>query len=540
MTNSPNSGNEPESNVAASHRRLWVIWVRRGGLTLSVVLLVSVLGSMAAIWLYVQRQLAPLVQKNLTETLNRPVQLGKVEGFSFTGALRFGPSAVPQTPTDPDHLAVKAVDVAFDPLKLLFTRTLQLEVTLIDPDVYVEQDVEGRWVSTAIKSEEKKGPIQTELQGIRVKQAKVVLVPYPEAGRQKGAIALTQVNGAATFREKNQRISFDLAGIPVNGGNLRIKGENRPAAQQTNLSVAGQNLLAADVSRLLKLKGVDLQAGRLDGNVDVQLRPEQAPLLAGTAAFQAATVKIAQIPQLLTNTTGQLGFKGTEIQLQNISTIYGQIPGLVNGALDTEAGYNISAQTVPIGLANILNTFNLKLPVTAAAEAQAAIKITGRPNQPVVSGTLVTTKRSQVDRIEFRSIQTNFQLVGTTLTFNRIQALPTVGGQVSGNGRIKLGDKGGVVFDLQGENLPGDTLALLYGNKSGIRIGRVSAKGQVFGPTGNLQTVLQVAAPSAIYPTTGEVIITPANNVLFRNITLQVGDGTVNGSGQVVDGRWQA
>ncbi|GAC1490041.1 MAG: translocation/assembly module TamB domain-containing protein [Chamaesiphon sp.] len=303
--------------------------------------------------------------------------------------------------------------------------------------------------------------------------------------------------------------------------------------------VLGQNLLAPDVSRLIKLP-VNLEAGRLDANLEVQTRPKQQTLLVGTAHLSKVTLKIPKLPKSLVQTSGQLGFKGTEIQLQNINTIYGQVPAQANGALDTQSGLNISVQTLPVGLKNLLNTFNLKLPVPAAGEAQANLKVTGLIQKPLISGTVVATKPAQIDRLRFVAIRAGFELVNSTLNIRGFQAKPAVGGQLNGSGVIKLGQNKGIVFDVQGQNLPGDTIAQIYGVKLPIRIGPVSTKGQVFGPTSNLQTVVQFSAQDATYPSTGEVVIIPGGKVFFSNTTFQVAGGTVKGSGQLVAGRWQA
>ncbi|MBW4575277.1 MAG: translocation/assembly module TamB domain-containing protein [Aphanothece sp. CMT-3BRIN-NPC111] len=538
MTKSPNSGQKLKGGVLPLNRRISLILLSRTSISLGIVVLVGFMGSLGAAWFFVQRQLAPLVERNLSETLNRPFNLGRVESFSLIN-LRFGPSAIPATPTDPDRLSVQAVDVAFNPIKLLLNRTLELDVTLVKPDVYIEQDSEGRWVSTAIKAQEGKGPIKTELQVVRAAQADIVLVPFPNAGNSKVPVAITQFNGTGRLLDNNQRIAFDLEGQLVKGGNFTIKGENRRAARQTNIAIAGQNMLAADISRLVKLDAVKLYAGRVDGNLEVQLRPEQPTLFLGIANFKQVTAKIAQVPQLFTNTTGPLGFKGTVIQLQNINTIYGQIPTQLNGALDTQSGYNISARTAPVGLKNLLNTFNLKIPVAAAAELQANLKVTGLLQKPVVSGTAITTKIAQIDRLNFRAIRTNFELAGSTLSFTGFQALPVVGGQMSGSGQIKLGQKGGVVFDVQAQNLPGDTLARIYGAAPPVIIGPVSAKAQVFGPTGNLETLVEFQAPAATYPGRGEVAIAPGGTIVFRNTIFQVAGGTVKGGGKIAEGLWQ-
>ncbi|HEY9813407.1 MAG TPA: hypothetical protein V6D31_07715 [Candidatus Sericytochromatia bacterium] len=545
MNNSPKLEEKPKSGSRPLNQRITLILLSRPSSNIGIILLLTVLAGLGAAWLYIETQLAPLVEQNLTQTLNRPVQLGQVEGFSFTG-LRFGRSAVPATRTDPDRLSVESVNVGFNPLKLLFDRTLQLDVTLIKPDAYIEQDAERRWVSTTIKSQEKKGFIKTDLQVVRVEQGNVVLLPFSKLANGKTPVVITKVNGNASFFDQNQRISFDLEGQPIEQvqnpqyRHLIVKGEHLRPTKQTNLVVSGQHLQASAITRFVKLPALDLLAGDVDGNLEIKLQSKQRPLLFGTAYLQAATIKIAQVPKLFSQTTGYLGFRGTQIQLQKVSTVYGQVPGVVAGVIDTQSGFNIAAQTAPVRVNNILNTLNLKLPVATSGEAQGSLNLTGALNKPILSGTVVNTKLTQVDRVRFRNIKANFALVNKVVSITGLQALPIVGGQVTGAGTVQLGKKAGIAFNFNGNNLPADAIAQIYGSTPPINLGLVAAQGQVAGYSGKLQTVVNFSAPNATYPASGEVTITPERTIVFRNTTFQVAGGTVTGTGQLTDKNWQA
>jgi len=59
---------------------------------------------------------------------------------------------------------------------LVFTRTLKLNVTLVQPDVYIEQDAEGNWHNYSCRGT-KAGLIKTELDTIQFNKANVALVP---------------------------------------------------------------------------------------------------------------------------------------------------------------------------------------------------------------------------------------------------------------------------------------------------------------------------------------------------------------------------
>lgn len=132
----------------APNRHFWLLLLSRTSLVLGAILLMGIIGGSWWVWVFIQQRLAPLVERNLQQLLGRPVELGEVERFSLN-SLRFGASSIPATPTDSDRLAAKAVSVGFEPLELLLNRTLELNVTLVQPNVYIKQDKNGTQFSLA-------------------------------------------------------------------------------------------------------------------------------------------------------------------------------------------------------------------------------------------------------------------------------------------------------------------------------------------------------------------------------------------------------
>jgi len=484
MTKAPNPGNEPDQASTKPVRRRPP---RRLGIILSLIFLAGLGGGLAWAWFFVNRQLGPMVEKNITRLLNRPLNLGQVESFSFNG-LRFGASKVPATPTDPDRVSIEAVDVAFNPLKLILNRTLELEITLLKPDVYIEQDKERVWVSTQLQTLEK-GAIDVKLQALRIRDANVVLVPRSQAGKLQQPVAILLPSGASRFFNDNKLIRLDLDGQLVKGGNFRIQGESRPPEKETNLAVSGSDLVATEVGRLLQLPLV-LNAGQLDGNLEMQIRPDQPLQFLGTATLENVTARLAVLPKPFAKTNGLLRFKGTKVGLENVTTLFGQIPAQANGVLDTQADINLSAQTQPVEVQKVLQAFNFKkLPVVLSGQVQAALQVTGPLSKPVVSGEFLTTKQAQVDRLNFRTISAGFRLVDASLGISNLRATPTVGGLVTGNGQVKLGQSGNVVFNVQATNVPGDAIAKNYNVKLPVPIGLVSARGQISSSLDNIQNL---------------------------------------------------
>jgi translocation and assembly module TamB len=312
------TNNQPEPSP---NRRLWLIILTRTSIAFGAILLVAIIGGALYARNFINEKLAPLVESNLKQLLGRPVEIGEVERFSLN-SLRFDSAAIPATPDDRDRAVAEAVEVRFDLWQLLTNRILELNVTLIEPDIYLDQTRDGSWISTRIETQEGGDNfIEIELETIQTQNADIVLAPTAESGRPKGTVAIADLDGIVRLDNPDRLIEFEVSGQPTSGGKLAITGEYLPTAEQTKLVIAGQNLVVADVSRLLDLP-VTLLAGRADANLNVQLQPNQEqPVIVGTATLNNVTAQIENIPQKFINTQGKLLFlEGQNIALENFST----------------------------------------------------------------------------------------------------------------------------------------------------------------------------------------------------------------------------
>jgi translocation and assembly module TamB len=504
MTRSPNS----ENNQEPSNPRLWLLLLGRTSLALGVVLLIGI--AVGAWWArsYVYKDLAPLVQQNLEQLLGRPVKVGKVERFSLS-SLRFSSLSIPATPTDADQVVAKALDVQFSPLQVLLTRKLVLNVTLIQPNVYIQQDRDGRWVTAQVKAGEGKGAIQTELQTLQIQDGNVELMPFAAPSKPKGSVVLNQVGGVARFFDQNQRIGYDINGQLNRGGGVKITGETQLKAQQTSLNLSTQNLQASDISRLIQLP-IALQAGYLNADLAVKIPPKLSDIaITGTATANQIAAKIQNIPQQVSNFNGRFTFQGQTVALENLSTNFGKVPILANGTINTQTGFNVSAQIKPVTAKNILDTLNVNSSVPASGEIQANIKVLGALQQPVVSGTVSNTKPIEVDRILFNTFNTDFRLnasqTASQLAVSNLKIVPAAGGQITGGGQANLGGKKDVIFNAQVDGVSGDILARGYNVTLPIAVGNVSAKAQISGLIGKQPLKLDVSSVQVTPPTGGQI-----------------------------------
>ncbi|MEH2160850.1 MAG: translocation/assembly module TamB domain-containing protein [Nostoc sp.] len=548
MTKSPNQDIHSPCPI---HKRLWLLVLKRGSIALGGLLLLGVIVGIWRLWTFVQTELTPLAQQSLTTTLNRPVKLGKVTQFSLTG-VQFGASAIPATPIDPDRATVETVEVGFDLLQLIFNRHLKLDVTLVNPDIYIQQDDRGRWVSTSIAPSGGGGAIRTDLDYLRFRNAKLALMPEKRIEEAGGGISaatptspvtFSQLNGSAQLLANNQLIRFDVGGQADSGGNISIQGETRSKVLAGNFQVRSQDLFAADITRLIKLP-INLQAGRANGDLLVRLTPGQKTLLYGSAVVQGVTLQIPKVPQLLSKSQGNLRFQGTELQLNNVTTNYGKIPVVATGIIDTQAGFKLSGRVNAVSLANAQETLKVKLPVPIAGQVQADLLMTGSTKAPILSGSVATIQTAQIDKVDFNSISSKFELVTSSssslLTLKDIQGKAKVGGDIIGAGTIQLGKTPRIDLNFAAKNVPGDAIAKVYETTPAFQIGNVSATAQLSGISTNVQTLVQFQAPNGTYPGTGEVAIAPNRNVSFRNVALNVSGGTVRATGSYLNEHWQA
>ncbi|MBE9096067.1 translocation/assembly module TamB [Tychonema sp. LEGE 07203] len=569
-----NSDDDKNQLAARPGRRWWRVLLLSGtGLGI-----LGLVGAVAARE-WVRKNLAPLVASEVSQTLKRPVKIGDLERFSPTG-LRFGRSSVPATPTDPDYASTEAVEVKFSIWPLLFNRTLKLDITLIKPSVYIEQDKQGSWVNIPTSEPKTPGLFKTEIDAVRVENVSAVLVPAPPIGQQKSApISVVLNNGSALFRDRNQRILYELNGQFSNNDSFAVKADSLLPAAETNLQLQGQNLPLPDLARLLKLQGISLQKGLANGNLTVQLRDNKLSGITGAASFAGVQATIKPLKQTIQNSSGQLRFQGTNVIVDSLTANYGLIPVKIAGTVATGANFNLDGASFnlitnvqPIAVANVVSAVEAELgqkivlPIAVAGELKVDAKLTGTVANPLLTGTIASTKPAAVDRLQLNNISTNFKLeprrIAQTptpktqsslppfssvgLALSDILIVPAAGGKISGKGEVNIAlesgnSRSGLVFDLQAENVPGDNLAQIYAAQipATVKIGNVSAQAQLFGPLDNIQARVKWQALQGTFPASGE-IIAAGNAVELQNTVVKIGDTNVNVDAAVKNRQWEA
>lgn len=530
-------------------KRLWLLVLSRGGLALGGLLIVGIPIGIWRLQSFIQQDLAPLVEKNLTNIIDRPLELGEVKGFSLSG-VEFGASTIRATAADPDKVKADAIEVGFDPLQLLFNKRLKLDVTLVNPVGYVEQDNQGRWITTNLVLPDEPGPIDIEVDKVKLRNGNVVLKPFVENKQAVSPqVVFDKLNGYAKFIDNYQVVRFEVGGQPGRVGNVSVKGKVNLKNKTGNLQIQAEDLLASEVTPLVKLP-VKLKGGKINGDLQVKLPAgeKRQPLLYGNARVEGLDFQVTRMPKPLVNAQGNVQFDGTKVKLNNVVTSYGQIPLSGGGTIDFDKGYNLTARVNAVSVNDTLQTLEIQSPLPVGGVVKGDLSMTGGITKPVISGVVSTIKPGIVDKVKVKTARTKFDFVtaDSTVNFSNIRGTAAVGGEVRGGGRILIGDdnigrKTQVNFNFQTNNAPGDSLARVYDiPTASFQVGTVAATATLSGTPETLRTLVKFNAPQATYPATGEVIVNRDRSLLFRDVNLAVAGGTALASGSWNQRRWQA
>jgi translocation and assembly module TamB len=556
MTQLPNPGNEPESNASNQpqspppRRRRRLLW-------LLVTLVAATGGGITVSWFVLKQQLTPQISRILTNAVDRPVNLGAVQSLSLT-SVRFGKTEVPPIPGDPDRAIVKAVDVKFDLLRVLTERTLALDITLIEPDAYIEEDFDGKWLAITLQERDEENPLTIDVHTIRVRDGEVNLVKRIGGGELNDPVEVLFPEAIIYTYEDYNIIEADATGALAGGGKFDVNGTVKWREWEGKVALTAQEISLPYLSRLVDAP-LNMQTGTVGTNLEIELNgnpTEDLPDVRGVMTVANVSAEIEQPPNqpdlqppeieerspfyflnnlpielpAIAQTNARFRFQNQIIAVEQLKTQLGEINASVQGQIDLESGYSLVAATEPTTLAELLNTVSLEEPPFAASgQIQTTLRITGPLAKPLILGNITTTAPLSLDKLNFRNANANFalSLASMTLVLQKFEATPTLGGTVAGKGQATFGregEPGRLILDLDLTQLPGDELAALYTDNLPVAIGPVSAQVQVFGPLTKIEDLRANVSSN---------LLLGSGTVNLSNIALQDGRwrGTVRATG---------
>lgn len=544
MTNlppNPPPGSNPEERPEISgtrrrrSRRLKIL-----GITGTALLTLGIVGYIG-VGLWVRRNLPGLLEQRLEALINRDVEIGEVTGFSLI-QVEFAPSAIPPTETNPDYLKVESIKLHIEPLPLIISRTLRLDMTLMRPNLYIAQDEEGGWLDLEITSEGGELPFEIDAE-IGLRNADIILLP--NTTERPLEIALDGQLNVLDTREENQLLRYEAIAAVAQQGRVKITGETVIETGKTEATVQSNELPLNELNPFIANLPLVITDGTLSGNVQVELASfQEIPSLFGTARLDEVEAQVAALDQPIT-VDGPLRLRNQAIALEAVTGQLGEeLVAQFNGEIDLDDGFDVQATVQPFSLETVFEVADVESPIEATGQVQATLQVQGPLSQPVLTGSLDTVQTVQIDEVAFENIEAEFRTDFSQFVLSSLQANPVVGGEITGEGTLEFAadpdaEEAGnpLSFDIQAQ-LPADELAALYGFETpNLRIGTVNAQGQIRGTLANPLAQLNFRLPNTYASAVGDVsgsgqLVLNDQTLLLQDTQLAVGGGTLNAQAQ--------
>ena len=289
----------------------------------------TIAGIGGALWAtkFIYEDIVPIVETALQKELNRPVKLGKVQGFSL-GSLRLGKSEIPATATDSDHAEIEAIDVGFNLWESVQNKKLKIKVDLVNPVAFIEEDKPGVWIGTEItQKEDDPNAGDVEVAEVKLSNATLELLPIAKEKQPRRSVKYQKINTTVEVFDKGKQLKINSEGESAVQGTFKVNGEiwnrtidtkadtkpeaksdvkpttekltdkpigNKPATLRLDINgeVRTQKMLLSEFDRLARLP-VTVESGELNSNLNLQIRAdEKYPSLKGTATFRDIAAKV--------------------------------------------------------------------------------------------------------------------------------------------------------------------------------------------------------------------------------------------------------
>ncbi len=496
--------------------------------------LLGIVGVGVGRW-WAKNNLAPIVAQELTKQLKRPISLGEVENIWFD-QVHLTNASIPANGQDLNRLAVRDIIINFDPIKVVFERTLKLDIRLVAPSIYLAQNIKGNWIDIPAQEKTPPSPIKVEVSTVNVENAQVVVVPFSQNPQP---VTISKINLQADVDESQQRATFNSSAQFEQHGQIEIQGNTVVANGKTELIVKGQKLDAAAATRIVKIPEVTIVRGTVDGDLNLAIEPQKSLKISSKLLVRDGKLAINYVPRNLDQINGWIEVSERAVKFNDVTTKYDQVAGVVSGDLNYYTGYHLKAKVAPITLPDIIKSIDVSSPFPLAGTAVGTLQLAGKLDRPILTGKFNNNQINRVDRVEIDRVSGDFKFANNKISLNAT-AQPKLGGKISTQGEIQLLKTPQTRFQVQGSQLPGDALSRLYGAKlpGQIQIGAATVQGTIGGGGTNIYTNLQVAAPDGTYPIKTDLQITPQGKTIIEGATLGLAGGKVLATGSVTKTNW--
>ena len=556
-----NPPSNPETKKLNSLRRLLINLKpppRKITIGLAVIVTLGSLGYGGLQYL-VKTKLPLFLETQISNIIKRPIDIGEVKGFSL-GGIEFGPTMISPTARDPDKISLEGIEVDFNIFTLIFRRILPADITLIQPEIYLEQSANGEWLNLDFlasdpNQEKQELPLKLNL-GLDLENAQITLIPYGNSPVKVG------IDGNARFNQtKAQLVVYDFE-VTIEKAKATVIGQTLLETGQTNTRLLVKDLALADVATLLPNTPITLNSGVLNTDLEVDLPSFEEITSANIKGLVSINDVAGEVTALsaTVEAESELNFEEKNAQVKQTQASLGDIVAQVDGQVDLERGYDLDLEVLPFQLSSLPTELGKQLPIAIEGEVAAALQLRGEIQEPLLTGRINNTQSITVDKIQLRKIQADFKADLAEAVLDNLQINPVAGGEITADGVIttKIGEllqsKQGIdpskmtlEFNLRAELPTQDLVSLYYQLPTEVTVGNLKSSGTVTGTINDLNAVVNWQLPEADTASAENIsgsgsLLLASNQLQLQNTQVRLGNGVAEVAAQanLDNQQWQS
>ena len=534
---------------------------------------------------YLNRNLVPQVETALEDTLDRPVDVGEIDGL-LPWQVSFGRTEIEGLVT------VAGIDIRTNPIALLLRRPLSVDVEVHRPEVELTQADDGSWILPELQLNGDGGefPIAIAAADLKIRRGRVQL--RPNTGSE---IELEQIFAEGHWDAKQTSFDFDING-KLEAGKLQLNGQALLAEGQVNAEASAKQLSLQALANLIPQFPLDPQKGVVEADLRVAWQLETPPNLTGTIALEDAEIALPQLAQnqTISNLNGQFSLHNQTIQIEQFEGDLGSVPFSSEGTVEwselldwaqlklpinapeesisllsvwdftpadrrpnfaikpiantssvnpiaqqpdrPKPGFDVTLTIPQAKVSELLELVDLDLPIPLEGSITSSYQLKGSITNPILEGTFQSLQPGLVDRVELREYSGRFTFANSQFTIRdlsaRIAANGVDAGAIAGSGNFFIGDlvQGELQLGLTGTNT--DALLALYdASEFPLVLGRSdwTILAQVVGNRINANANWQATGGSYDWSGTAQLGI-DNGGFSVPEAQLRIGEGTIDAS----------
>ncbi|TAF52445.1 MAG: DUF748 domain-containing protein [Oscillatoriales cyanobacterium] len=475
-----NSDRDQEPQV----KRFWA-WLWRPKLLLALGG-VSVVAAVITYWAIVEtakRFIPPIVEREISKILNRPIDVGEFEQLSLFG-LRLSPTVIPIAAGNSNSLLIDQIDVRYQPWGVLRGRLpVQIEISGIDLEINQLED--GSWATIDLNLPPPEEPVDLPFDPqVDVSLRDVQVTVLPLGARDPLTIDLEAI---ARVRDNTQTAAYEVD-LRVEDGTIALRGETQIKTLASKLTLGIQKLDLTDFNAFLPSELITLDRGLVNANLQLQqpavLDPETGtpiaeivkpsetrtakindpqgtpdtkpqtdldlkrllaylPEIRGTLALETLQAALAGIREPLT-AGGVLQFQGDRLRFDRAIAAVGPVAVKLAGRVDRRSGFDLRVTVPPvelieaIALVEDLASVSDPLDSQVDADLTAEVNLNGAFDDPTLKLALRNVTPWRLDRLKIAEFRTNITVDRETLTLNGLRLAPAAGGRILARGEASI------------------------------------------------------------------------------------------------------